>query len=715
MFQNAQRLIYQPLGFMPNKDRSIKIVKIFKLKIELINNVVSQEFEKAVLLGDANSKTLGFLPKMAFEKYAQANQLIGVFDIKTTELYGYLLYRISYNKVTIVHLCIDDNHRRKGVAKKLVNYLKVNTKKYQGIRLSCRNDYNINSVWEHFNFVPMYEKLGRSKAGLLLTIWWYPHKQADLFSQIADYELRNKISVVIDMNIFLDLKEGRKKESLALQSDWLSNEINLYVTREIYNEINKNPEIKTKESSRTFVSSFKEIPFDEDKYSEIFEELRKQICIHNKNDNSDLKHIAYAITGEAEYFVTRDSLIIENRELFSHYGINVYRPGHFISLLDEILQSSKYKPQNLIGTSINTENISSQNVDGLITDFLAKNGEKKNKLSEKIRTYLAYPKKFELITVLKNNATIAFMVFDRTEKNKLGVPVFRFHQNKLRDTLVKHLLYNIIQTATKEERSYIEITEKYLDESLIEIIQETNFLNYKNIWIKVNLKDVLTKQKVVEKLNSFLSDEDLINKLNLNRIEETDATRISADYKLERSLFPLKISDLDLPCFIVPIKPYWAEALFDDKSSQKLPLFEPDYPLLLNRENVYYRSSKPAKIKTPARILWWVSANTQTKQKGEIRACSYVDAVFVDNPKILFKRFEKLGVYKWAQIAKTAKNKDEIMAFVFSDTELLTKPISSVFIKDYFKKKENKNFMIVSPIEIKKETYIELYKKGMSL
>lgn len=686
------------------------------MKIRLINKINTKEFEEALILGDANSKTLGFLPKMAFEKYAQENKLIGAYDKNTSELFGYILYRTSYNKVTIVHLCIDDKHRKKGVAKKLVDYLKTNTKKYQGIRLSCRNDYNINHVWENFNFVPMYEKAGRSKTGLPLTIWWYPHKQTDLFSQVADYELKNKISAVIDMNIFIDLKEKRKKESLALLSDWLSNEINLYVTREIYTEINRNPDPKTKENSRAFVSSFKEIPFNEDKFSEIYESLKSLIKIQNNNDNSDLRHIALAISGEAEYFITRDGFIIENKNIFINYGISVYRPSQFITHLDEILQTSKYKPQNLIGTNIRTVNITSENADNLITSFLADNNEKKSKLSEKIRIYQAYPKRFELITVSKNNDTLAFVVLDRTNENKLIIPIFRFRQNKLKNTLSKHLLYKIILTATKENRTFIEITDEYLDETLNEIIKETKFINYNEKWIKINLKNTLTKQETLLKLNSIIEDNELINniKLNLNGIVETNKNIKSTDYKLERSLFPLKISDLDLPCFIVPIKPHWAEALFDDKSDQKLPLFEPDYPLLLNRENVYY-AAKTGKLKSPARILWWVSENKQTKQKGEIRACSYVDAVFIDKPKTLFKRFEKLGIYKWTQIAETSKNKDEIMAFVFSDTELFTNPISSVFVKNYFTKHENKNFMIVSPLKIKKDTYIDLYNKGMQL
>ena len=201
--------------------------------IRLINKTTSKEFNNAVELGDCNSKTLGFLPKVVFEKYAKQNQLIGTFEKGTNELLGYLLYRVSYNKVTIVHLCINEAKRNKNTANKLVDYLKKNTKQYDGIKLSCRNDYGIDKVWEKFNFVPINEKAGRSKKGLLLTIWWFPHYQDNLLTQISEYELNNKIVAVIDMNIFLDLKDDREQESLALKSDWLLSEAIFYYTREL--------------------------------------------------------------------------------------------------------------------------------------------------------------------------------------------------------------------------------------------------------------------------------------------------------------------------------------------------------------------------------------------------------------------------------------------------------------------------------------------------
>ena len=113
-----------------------------------------------------------------------------------------------------------------------------------------------------------------------------------------------------------------------------------------------------------------QLPFYNEDYTQTLDELKLKYNIQSKNDNSDLKHIAYAISGEAEYFITRDEYILKNSETFSEYGINIYRPSEFITHYDENLQSSKYKPQKLIGTNISTTNISSQNVDAIISMFL---------------------------------------------------------------------------------------------------------------------------------------------------------------------------------------------------------------------------------------------------------------------------------------------------------------------------------------------------------
>ncbi|APA65887.1 hypothetical protein [Maribacter sp. 1_2014MBL_MicDiv] len=677
--------------------------------LKKIKDITSDNFIKAVNLGDKNSKTLGFLPKSAFEKYAKLGQLIGAFSSKSNEFLGYLLYRISYNRVTIVHCCIDIKYRNKNIAQKLVDNLKQTTKQYDGIKLSCRNDYGIDKVWERFNFVPIKEKKGRSKLGLPLTIWWYPHYQNNLLSQISDFELSNKIVAVIDMNIFLDIKDEREEESLALKSDWLLSEAVLYYTREIYNEINRCRTQSEKTKNRNLLSYYKELPFNEDKFTQVLNELKIKFLRKSENDKSDLNHLAYSISGGAQYFITRDENLLKNKEFFSKYDLRIYRPSEFITRLDENIQVSKYKPQKLIGTSIISISIASENID-YFTNLFRKPSERKSKFQKTIRDCLSSPNLFELQIISLKNKELAFIILDRTANNSLNIPIFRFLNNNLKSTLSKHILYKAISLSLKENRNKIIITDQLIDTDIENSIIDTKFLKVENNWIKINLKGITNVKNIDSLITELPQAKNIISTISSNH-----SNPFLVNYNIERHFYPLKLKGLNIPTYIIPIKPIWSENLFDDKSNEELPLFESNYELLLNRENVYYRSALPKILESPSRILWYVSENKSTKNRGFIRATSYIDEIFIDHPKKLFKQFEHLGVYKWEHISKTAKNKKKMMAFVFSDTELFKKNISLKNIAEVFKCYENKKFMAVTPIKIKPETYLAFYKLGNEL
>tara|TARA_R110001592_G_scaffold85143_3_gene251433 strand:+ start:210 stop:2294 length:2085 start_codon:yes stop_codon:yes gene_type:complete len=679
------------------------------LKTKTIRDILSLEFKNAVELGDSNSKTLGFLPQKAFEKYAEQGQLIGAFENKTNNIQGYILYRISYNRVTIVHLCVNKENRNNGTAKKLFDYLKNTTKHFDGIRLSCRNDYNIDSFWQKLGFVPKKEKIGRSKQQLPLTIWWYPHSQNDLFSQVSEYEINNKIVAVIDMNIFLDIKNKRHEESLALKSDWLVSEAILYCTREINNEINNGKTKEDRETSRDLLKNFNILPLNNEiKFQEVLNELINEFPVDSENDKSDLRHIAYSISEGARFFITRDSILLKRKKLFKNYNLTIYTPSEFITHLDEHTHVSKYEPQILIGTDINSRRVNSENIETYINTFLQPY-EKKSHFKKIVLKSLSNPQKNEIITISKNNILLALIIFNRDFDSKLSIPVFRFLNSPLKSTLSKHILFKTLFLTTEENRSKIEITDRQLDNDLKISIQESRFIQFENTWIK-------------ESINQILSVSDFNSKFSLNKnlkhiiteIDKNSENQSIKEYNYERFFSPLKISDLDIPTYIVPIKPYWAQQLFNDKSKEQLALFEPEYELLLNRENVYYRSSMPRVLKSPSRILWYLSENKTTKQSGSIIASSYIDEVFVDSPKKLFKQFQKLGIYKWKDISNTAKSKKEIMAFIFSDTELFRNSISIEKTKKIFSEYENKKFMIVAPLKINIETYIRIYKEGLS-
>ncbi len=676
------------------------------LQIKLITDPKSEAYKNVIKLGDENSKTLGFLPYAVFRKHSKQKQIIGCFD-ELNNLLGYLLYRVSYNRVTIVHLCVDKSKRNQNIALELVNHLKKHTKQYEGIRLSCRNDYKIDKVWQKFNFVPINEKPGRSKEKLPLTEWWFSHHQNNLLSLISEYELNNKIVAVIDMNVFIDIKENREKESLALKSDWLLNETVLYYTREIHNEINKNKNSYEKKINRNLLNHFSELPFkDENYFNNILDELKLNFTINNKTDESDLKHLAYSISGGADFFITRDDIILKNQKYFKKFNLQITRPSEFIIQLDENLHSSKYQPQILAGTTIKSHRINVNTIQD-VYKFL-RPYEKKTGFKRVINDCLSNPENHELLTIYKNSTPLGFIIIDETQDNELNIPMFRFLNTKLKTTISKHVLYKTIFKSLKDNKNLIKITDSIVDNEIVKVLKSMRFRNVNDRWVKLNFKKVIKSDNI----NLIIPE----NYKNLvSGMKEIQNKQIHDLYSIERLLYPIKLIDLDIPCFIIPIKPNWAEYLFDDKSEQKLQLFEPQYELLLNRENIYYRAPKPKRITAPARILWYCSKNKTTKQKGAIIGTSYIDEVFIDNYKSIYKKFKNLGIYTFNQVKQTSDINNEVMAFIFSDTELFLKNISIKKINDIFGTLENKKFMALSPLKISNQTYIEFYKLGMKL
>lgn len=97
------------------------------MTIEFIDNT-NKFLDDVKALGRKNSATLGFMPEGGFEDHAR-NKCI-IIARQEIEFVGYLMYRVvsRYSRISIVHLCVADAYRGKGVSTSLLDALKVNTK-----------------------------------------------------------------------------------------------------------------------------------------------------------------------------------------------------------------------------------------------------------------------------------------------------------------------------------------------------------------------------------------------------------------------------------------------------------------------------------------------------------------------------------------------------------------------------------------------------------
>ena len=103
------------------------------MQIEFINSK-NRFFPDVMALGKKNSATLGFMPDGGFEDHANKNAIIIAHN--DAELCGYLMFREvpRYSRVSIAHLCVNDEFRGQKVTSKLLDALRQKyNSKYSGI------------------------------------------------------------------------------------------------------------------------------------------------------------------------------------------------------------------------------------------------------------------------------------------------------------------------------------------------------------------------------------------------------------------------------------------------------------------------------------------------------------------------------------------------------------------------------------------------------
>jgi len=688
-----------------------------ELSIELINEK-SPYLRDVIALGDANTATLGFFPEKAFYKSAANSEIICAFNSRK-EFAGYLLYRTSYDRVTIVHLCINPADRRKKVTRKLVDYLKQITQSYSGIGLHCRRDYNLNKMWSKLGFIAKYDKPAKTP-DKLLTFWWLDYNHPNLLSQLSTQQRESKLCVIIDYKIFSDLfldEEINTKEAKSLLADWLQPNLELCVIDEIYNLINNVNDSEERKRQQIFAQKLTFLEYLQAKLETVEQQL-KAFFINNLNEYEQ-RYLAKAIAADTQIFITQNPLILEKENEFYHqFKLSLKTPVELIFQLDDLSRKPEYQPVRLAGTELIKRKITSGEEDSLNKFFLAdKQGETQGDFQQRLRRFLTETDKFDTWLILENKQPIALFVYDRYNQDELKIPLLRVSKNPLSPTITHHLIFQLALLSAQEKCSFTRITDLYLPKTVTKAIQaDTCFIKIKNDYLRANIALVDTKQNLAQHLINLnirlRSEYDFCSQIADTLKQENIGETI---LRIEQLLFPAKIIDADIPNFIIPIKPQWAQNLFDEELANQTLFGCQKISLALNREAVYYKSKKAPKNLKPGvigRILWYVSLD---KDKGynrvkAIRACSRLDEVIIDKPKNLYSLFRDLGIYELKNVFNVANNNPEkdIMAIRFSDTELFKKPVPLQKIQQVL----NKQMTMQSPINITPESFAIIYKLG---
>lgn len=671
--------------------------------------------ERVMALHRQNSKTLGFLPTGAFEENAKLRRILVAMEEEL--LLGYLLYRVARGRAAIVHLCVAREARSKGVARSLVEQLKLETKPLEGISLRCRRDYDINHMWSKFGFEAVHSKAGRGKDGAELTYWWFGHGHADLFSRASEPDpVRQR--VVVDANVFFDLhaQEVRESEdSKALLADWVQASIELVITKELRNEIEKAGDEEQGRASRAETTRYHTLSADDSVFQRLCTELRPRFPESTTlRDDADLRQIAYAIAGGAPFLVTRDERLIERAEpLYRSQGLMVLHPAELISHLDAIEREGDYKPARIEGSRWKHESLKADALTSTVEAFRFQ-GERVNDFTQALRHCLARPRDTKVQVISdQSGAPVLLGVESRERTGVLSIPILRRSPHPLAGTMLRNFLRACLNAAAIEARNIVVVRERALSSPDADILREFGFISCGDEWAMLTLRAVGNLADIA-RVVADIEVEDSLSAAKraavaaLHEAEQLADTRSTA--AIERQLWPAKILGTDVPTFIVAIRPEWAQHFFDVELGSQL-LFGLRDDLHLGVEGAYYRSAENNNLVAPGRVLWYVSKGDGVGSMS-IKACSQLEEVVLGKPKELFRRFQRLGVYEWKDVYGAANNDitTDLVAFRFRMTERFKVPVNmttlaSLDIRGPF----------MSPRRITEAQFAAIYRAGCSL
>ncbi|MDP1815366.1 MAG: GNAT family N-acetyltransferase [Leadbetterella sp.] len=682
------------------------------MKVQFIDET-SKHLVNIIELGTKNSSTLGFLPEGAFIEHARKKWII--IAEKENKLVGYLLFRLVAKDytVSITHLCIHNEFRGQKFAPILIDYLKENFKNScSGIVLSCRKDYvAANKVWQNYGFVSKLQKRSRSKKENYLIKWFYDFYKENLFS----FGNSDKIKGVLDANIIIRLRDGNSAEDNALVADWLTEEIDYYFVPETYNEVQRDLNFDRAEVTRKFLRTLIEVKINRDLIDEVVTSLKSYLPGDSENDESDRKQIAQCISSGIEYFITRDGNLLSNRnEIENNFPISILSPSQLILEIDRIKNTSNYFPSRLAGTIQTVQNVNKKDYDNLIDKFInSKENEHKKEFKCLLEKVIENYNQGQISVVsCPNEKEIGFWGFVKRNE-ELEVHFLRVSKSKIGITLFTQLISEIISKAIEKQVILIKISDPKLNLNQKDILSLFGFVERSDGFFKIVINDILLMNELYLKfpiVDDYFSEQSFNKILELENIDLRN--KILVDF--EKKLFPLKFKDIDIPCYIIPIKPYWAGQLFE-KNISNADIFGADPSKIWNKENVYFRNVKPVSEAAPARILWYLSSNKNyTRQKG-IVAASYLDFIDVDQAKNLYNRYKKYGIYEWKDILKLAENDPNsiIKAIRFSDSDLFENIVPYAEVNNILFLNGREKNTFTSPLKVSNLIFNEIYSRSL--
>jgi len=526
--------------------------------------------------------------------------------------------------------------------------------------------------------------------------------------------------VIVDANVFFDLNgsdERDNEDSKALLADWVQASIELTVTKELLNEIDRADDAELRTRSNAAVTNYAVARSDDGRFQSLCEELRPLFPeAAMLRDESDLRQIAYAIAANVSYFVTRDKVLAERCEsLYERFGLQVFHPAELIGTLDVLEREAQYRPARIAGSHLQRLALKSEDIELVVEGFRDEVQERVNEFRKRVLRCLSQPREIEAKFIIdRDQCPVFFGATDRNQENRLDVTILRASKHPLGATMIRNFLRATLEAATREARNIVAISDPGIGRVEIEALTEFGFIEREGKWTKLTFRvvgDLTALREAAVTPSITVSDEALVEVMRSAVDAAENGNNPETIAAIESLFWPAKIINSVLPTFIVSIRAEWAQHFFDDDLASQF-LFGTREDLLLGIEGAYYCSAQHRHLTAPARILWYVSKGNDGAGSMSIKACSRLEEVVIGKPKDVFRRFRHLGVFQWKNVFQIANQNlaNDVLAFRFSMTERFSKPFPMEKLETL-----NIRHPLLAPRRISDEQFATIYSHGCNI
>ncbi|MYC08183.1 MAG: GNAT family N-acetyltransferase [Chloroflexi bacterium] len=667
-----------------------------------ISQLTITDIDAVDALMKSNSATLGFLPKVALSEYLERGNVLGARDADN-QLVGYLLYGSTKSYFRIAHLCVSEQNRGQGIARRLFNALKKERTTQGRIRLSCRRDFPARKLWPKLGFIPVGEKPGRSAEGHLLTIWHYnlpnTEDQLSLFqARISD----DAVDAVIDAQIFFDFNEpdsNKAMPSKALLEDFLVDSLNIWIDDELLVEIDRKADEECRQISIQCSDAYGRINYDKQKSEEIETQLKGILPSRTESEQSDIRHLSNTAASEANIFVTRDTVLLKkSKEIHELTDLEVLSPEELITQIHEISDRKSYTPIRVSGFEIEWRRLTSHDIASFPYGSFLILGERKGKLEEKLKSFFAYPERYECELLYSENKPVFARVLEKEGDEYIVVHFSRVSPSRDCSLFERFAIADTIYRAISDKIPMVKYLKSDETRQLRSNLAAMGFTEIEGGFVRFCFSICMSQAETLS----------AISELSPN---SQSAYQKMTPLDLEMYCSPVSMS-ANQRHFLIPIKASYAMSLVDRFQSAQ-DMFGGKPSVLLRWDNVYYRKkSLHNMIKVPARILWYVSGKNQRK----VVAVSRLDAVELDRPSALYKKYAGFGILEWEDLYELCdRDVDaDIMALKFSHTFTFRNPVALNELRKIFLEEENRNLNVQSPVQMDFSTFERVFQLGFS-